>query len=212
MRRSCAHMMAILVFFAALGATAQELGQGLAKYRSGDFLGALRDLMPLAEQGNSTAQTVIGVIYADGLGVVRDNVAAASWMRRAAEQEQVLAQLNLGEMYERGQGVDQDLTEAARWYERAAHLGHEVAQFNLARMYEQALVSFRILVRQRNGTVAPPSRIMPPLKPVSVSCMPLDKESANFLAMLSSGSAERRSKGTHRRNTISDSCMYKVRA
>ena len=92
MSGSGARITAILVFFAALPGAAQELGEGLAKYRSGDFLGALRDLMPLAEQGDATAQTVIGVIYADGRGVVRDNVAAASWMRLAAEQEQVLAQ------------------------------------------------------------------------------------------------------------------------
>ena len=47
---------------------------------------------------------------------MRDNVAAASWIKLAAEQEHARAQFNLGGMYERGQGVYQDYSEAARWY------------------------------------------------------------------------------------------------
>ena len=79
------------------------------------------------------------MIYANGQGVVRDNLAAATWMRLAAEQEHTLAQFNLAQMYEQGRGVAQDLAEAVRWYGRASRLGHAPAQFRLGTMHEQGI-------------------------------------------------------------------------
>ena len=104
----------------AFAASAQTIDQGIAKFRSGDYAGALRDLMPFAEQGSATAQFLIGAIYANGEGVVRDRVAAASWIRRAAEQEHAR---------------DPDSDEAATWYRRAAEQGYASAQYNLGMLY-----------------------------------------------------------------------------
>ena len=66
MRRSLAGLVGTLLLVAAGALDAQELDQGIAKFQSGDFVGALRDLMPIAEQGSSTAQAYVGVIYANG--------------------------------------------------------------------------------------------------------------------------------------------------
>ena len=112
-----------LVLVASSALNAQQLDQGIAKYQNGDYVGALRNLMPFAEQGNLTAQTYVAVIYANGRGVVRDNLAAATWMRLAAEQEHARAQFNLAQMHEQGRGVAQDLAEPVRWYGRASRLG-----------------------------------------------------------------------------------------
>ena len=131
-------LTALLLLSLAFAAGAQELNQAVAKFQTGDYAGALRDLMPFAEQGNPTAQNLVGAIYANGAGgIVRDNLAAAAWIRLAAEQEHTMAQFNLGGLYERGQGVAQDQAEAARWYVRAARLGHAEAQFRLGSMYER---------------------------------------------------------------------------
>jgi len=42
----------------------------------------------LAEQGNVEAQYNLGVIYAEGRGVAKDETEAVSWFRKAAEQHE----------------------------------------------------------------------------------------------------------------------------
>ena len=82
--------------------------------------------MPFAEQGSSSAQFLVGAIYANGRGgVVRDHVAAASWIRlaaeafnwyrRAAEQGYAAAQFSLGVAHYNGDGVPQDPVLGYAW-------------------------------------------------------------------------------------------------
>ena len=88
-----------------------------------------------AEQGVAVAQYVLGVMYASGRGVARDDALAAQWYRRAADEGDSRAQHNLALMYTTGQGVQQDDAEAVRWFRRAAEQGVPEAQNNLAAMY-----------------------------------------------------------------------------
>jgi TPR repeat protein len=88
-----------------------------------------------AEQGAPQAQFSMGVLYANGDGVPRDERRAAAWYRSAAEQGDASAQNNLGVMYANGQGVQQDDAQAVRWYRCAAQQGHALAQYNLVGMY-----------------------------------------------------------------------------
>ena len=99
MTRSIQKSAAVIALFGAFAVGAQGIDQGVAKYRSGDFSGAFGDLTPLAEQGDATAQTLVGLMYASGQGVQPDGGAAAMWMRRAADQEHVPAQVVLAQMY-----------------------------------------------------------------------------------------------------------------
>ena len=69
-----------------------------------------------AEQGNAVAQFNLGVMYANGQGVPKDDAEAARWYRLAAEQGHDGAQVNLGIMYDNGEGVPKDPAEAVRWY------------------------------------------------------------------------------------------------
>jgi uncharacterized protein len=79
---------------------------------------------PLAEQGNSIAQTNIGNIYDGGAGAVRQDYAAAvCWYRRAADQGNPLGQHFLGDMYVNGHGVPQDYVLAHMWFNLAAATG-----------------------------------------------------------------------------------------
>ena len=48
---------------------AQDFNKGLDAYKRGDFATALRELKPLAEQGDAEAQLSLGIIYDLGLGV-----------------------------------------------------------------------------------------------------------------------------------------------
>lgn len=47
---------------------------------------ALRELRPLAEQGNAGAQNRLGIMYEKGQGVPQDHAAAVKWYRKAAAQ------------------------------------------------------------------------------------------------------------------------------
>ncbi len=88
-------------------------------------------LLQAAQRGDVTAQFNLGLAYATGLGVPRDDAEAARWYRRAAEQGHAAAQDALGWAHTIGQGVPKDEAEAVRWYRRAAEQGHAKAQFDL---------------------------------------------------------------------------------
>src|SRR5262245_15305862 len=104
-------------------------------YRKGKYATALRRLRPLAERGDARAQSTLGLMYAGGQSVVRDDVEAARWFRLAADQGNAEAQFNLGSMYAKGRGVPQDQAEAAKWYRLAADWGHAQAQYDLGFLY-----------------------------------------------------------------------------
>lgn len=113
----------------------QSYRQAADAARSGNYTAAYHILLPLAQQGDATAQNNIAVLYQDGLGVKQDDAQALSWYRKAAEQGFAEAQFNVGLMYAQGNGVAQDYAQAAQWYEKAAKQGHADAQNNLAVRY-----------------------------------------------------------------------------
>ena len=93
----------------------------------------------MANEGDSTAQTALGLLYERGLGVPHDPLLALTWYRRAASQGDALAEFHIGSLYERGLGVGRDYSEAAAWYQRASDRGNESAQAALAYLYDRGL-------------------------------------------------------------------------
>lgn len=147
-------------------APAAELDAALAAYKRGDFRAALAALQPLAEQGEHTAQYVLGLMHEHGQGVAQDLTLAMNWYRKAAAQNDARAQFNLGWIYENApeQGeaaVSRDMAEAIRWYSLAAEQGLAEARYNLGAMYAQgragapdyarALRWFRLAADQGNA-------------------------------------------------------------
>lgn len=51
---------------------AQDFEVGLAAYEKNDYVAALREWRPLAEQGNADAQFVLALMYNEGDGVRQD--------------------------------------------------------------------------------------------------------------------------------------------
>ncbi len=76
--------------------------RGDAAYQRGDYATAIRELRPLAEQGNANAQFRLGVVYRKGRGVPQDYAEAMGWWRKAAEQGYATAQYYLGVTYHTG--------------------------------------------------------------------------------------------------------------
>ena len=69
-----------------------------------------------AEQGVADAQYNLGVCYANGIGVTKDEAEAVKWYHKSAEQGVADAQYNLGVCYNHGTGVTKDEAEAVKWY------------------------------------------------------------------------------------------------
>ena len=92
-------------------------------------------LRQAAQAGDARAQYDLGIRYASGRDIAKDDAAAAQWFERAAVQGLASAQYNLGVMYDRGLGVKEDPTLAFFWYQSAAEQGHARAEHNLATAY-----------------------------------------------------------------------------
>jgi len=117
------------------GAAASPLDDGVAAYRQGHWEEALRLLRPLAEQGEATAQELMGRLYERGKGVARNYNEAEAWYLKAAEQGNAFAQGHLGFLYRSGALGTPDYRTAAKWYREAAAKGNRLAQVGLGYMY-----------------------------------------------------------------------------
>jgi uncharacterized protein len=123
----------VALMFVLLGTqvTAQDYYKGLGAYESQDFEVALKELKPLAEQGNVKAQELVGLMYYLGKGnIPQDSVEAYKWFLLAAKQGNNFAQLNLGIMHFWGQdGISKDFTLAHMWQNLASFNGHPQGEF-----------------------------------------------------------------------------------
>ena len=80
------------------------------------------------------AEWMIGRLYFDGKGVIRDFTEAATWFRTAAEAGVPVAQWDLGMMYYQSYGVSKDLATARAWLQKAAAQGYAPAKDMLAKL------------------------------------------------------------------------------
>ena len=130
--------VALVLSIVCLTAPARaDFKAGENAYHRGDYATALREWQPLAKQGDAVAQYHLGLLYANGQGVPKDDAQARQWYEKAAVQGHVEAQVNLGMLFDYGRGGPQDFKMAVRWYLRAANQGNELAQRKLGLLYER---------------------------------------------------------------------------
>lgn len=115
-----------LVFMLAVSACTDDQ-TGLDAYNRGDYETAMKELRPLAAQGDASAQFTLGTMYDKGQGVSQDYQQAARWYTKAAEAGYASAQNNLASMYFMGEGVPQGYVLAHVWANLAASQGGEDA-------------------------------------------------------------------------------------
>lgn len=85
------------------------------------FNEAMQLLRPAANAGNADAEELIGILYAMGLGVERDDRRAFEWYLRSAMKGHAGAQSGIGWYYEVGRGQPEiDLVRAYMWYTLSA--------------------------------------------------------------------------------------------
>ena len=111
------------------------LDEALAAFNSKDYLAAFKEFSPLAEQGNAIAQHNLARLYANGLGMSKDNDKALFWYEKATAQGYAPAEFGLGLMYSSGDGVPKDPAKAVYWWQKAADQGNAKAQHALGVTY-----------------------------------------------------------------------------
>ena len=84
---------------------ATALDEALKLMQRGEYIQALAELKPIANQGDAEAQYQLGQIYERGLGIVPDDYWAQHWYRQAAEQGHPAAAESLAGMGARLQGL-----------------------------------------------------------------------------------------------------------
>lgn len=124
------------------------------------FEEARRELAPAARSGNAEAEELIGVMYAMGLGVERDDVRAFDWYLRAAMKGHAGAQSGVGWYYETGRGLPApDLVRAYAWYVLSAIGGDPDAAISqdevVKKMSRQEIEKAHILIDDYRGWLYP---------------------------------------------------------
>ena len=89
----------------------------------------------VTQQSDPKSMTLLGELYAAGLGVARNDAKAADWYKLAAERGDPAAMFALGIFSLEGRAGPRDRLAGAKWFAAAAKLGHPLAAYNLALLY-----------------------------------------------------------------------------
>ncbi len=112
-RRRFWPLLGLLVFAAiCTNAAADDFRKASRAYAARQYALASRMFTDLAAGGDARAQTYLGYMYANGVGVPQNFKVAAGWYHCASQQGTPSAQYMLGLMYDKGQGVPQDYVMA----------------------------------------------------------------------------------------------------
>jgi len=122
-------------------AAGQNLDLAYGAYQRGFYLLAFAEATRRAsEQKDPKAMTLLGELYAYGIGVPLNDKLAAEWYRLAAAAGDREAMLGLGTLYLQGRGVEVNRNEAARLFTDAAERGNPSAAYNLALLHLEGKV------------------------------------------------------------------------
>lgn len=115
-------------------AASEALGRSCLESVPRDLACASARLAIAAGAGRPSAKSLLGWMYAQGVGVPADPARAIDLYKAAAAAGDLSAKNNLGELHETGRGVPLDAVSAAEYYRQAAEAGFAPGQFNYGRM------------------------------------------------------------------------------
>jgi uncharacterized protein len=124
-----------IIFHTVPYSFADQLEEGKTAFIKKEYQKAYALLLPLAEGGVTFAQTNIGYMLSQGLGVGKNEKEAIKWYEKAALKGDSNAQFNIGSMCETGRGIKQNYEKALEWYSKSAEQGNAFAQANLGSLY-----------------------------------------------------------------------------
>ncbi|MBY0318620.1 MAG: SEL1-like repeat protein [Reyranella sp.] len=92
----------------------------------------IEEVRERANSDDVTAMEELARRLVQGIGIAKDQQAAAGWLLRAAQRGSAQSAFNVGVMYERGFVVERDSTKAIEWYRKAIEANVPMAKHNLA--------------------------------------------------------------------------------
>jgi TPR repeat protein len=102
-------------------------------------LEAVRLIQTAAIKGDASSQNSLGVMYAKGIGVVRNFVRAQYWFQKAADQRYGAALYHLGVLYKKGpDGIKPDLNRANDYFTSSALAGFKPTMNQLGDLLDRA--------------------------------------------------------------------------
>jgi hypothetical protein len=150
-----------LIVFLTLpvSSNADQLEDANAAIKNEDYKKASELLLPLAEENNTEAQSLLGSLYVNGQGVEKDFDKGMAFIMKAAKQGSTPARIQAfslyidlakqgvtGAMYNVGYmclngwgGGEYDTETCMKWMEKAGKMGHEKSAKILARIYKEGM-------------------------------------------------------------------------
>ena len=119
------YLLSLILSISYMGSAFADFYDGWEAYTKGNYKTALKEWLPISEQGDAEAQFNLAGMYAKGYGVMIDDKEAIYWYKKSAEQGYAKAQYNLGVMYLIGNGVNKSLSDAKHWLSLAYDNGIE---------------------------------------------------------------------------------------
>jgi TPR repeat protein len=109
-----------------------DLQAGRRAYEQKDYVSAMKELAPLAQEGKVDAQVFLGKMYMLGQGIPKDADLALKWFRAAADQGNAEGEFFLGAMYLLPR---KDISQGLKWLRLSAEQGTPDAQLLLGMAY-----------------------------------------------------------------------------
>jgi len=136
-----------------------DTAAGMSAFHSGHYRRAYVRWRMAADRGGAEAEYDLGVLYAQGLGVLRDLSEATRWYRMSAEKGIPEAEFALGQMYARGWGLPRDEADALASMESASDSidqqdsaeWDQIAGYGIAQDYGRAAYWFQKAANQGNA-------------------------------------------------------------
>lgn len=154
-RLSTVTLLLFCILF-AVTVFADDVQQGVAAYKQGDFQSAYQAWHQAAENDVAEAQWMLAILLLNGQGVKQDNVAAYSWLTLASEKQHKQAIIDrmairdrlsaeelaraetLSEAFRNKQtaktAIKQQKEKAFHWFEKGAKQGDPQAQYQVGEM------------------------------------------------------------------------------
>ncbi len=115
---------------------AEELDLAYGAFQRGYYITAFAlATQRAAAKDDPKSMTLIGELYANGLGVPQDDKKAEEWYRLAAARGDANAMFALAMFRMEGRDGPRDRVKSAKWLADAAKLGHPIAAYDLALLY-----------------------------------------------------------------------------
>lgn len=152
--------VSLVLGMATASLAAADIEEARDLMETGQFAEARAALAPAARSGNADAEEMIGIMYAMGLGVARDDMRAFEWYLRSAMKGHPGAQSGVGWYYEIGRGLPApDLVRAYMWYTLSAIGGDPDAAISLEevvkKMTPEDIEKAHVLVADYKGWMYP---------------------------------------------------------